>query len=179
MVVAVDRIIPATVRPLAEVRDDLVREWTNRERITRMRALGAEMIAAVEGGQTLAEAARARGFRMAVTSRPFSREEAEQIPSRGLSTQIFTQPEGSVVSDIAGPGAGILVASIESINRVDLSANPQLVEQARIQVQQQVMQSVGEAVQQEITDRANPQRNELLLNQTFRSSTAQAEDAAQ
>ncbi|UPT61100.1 MAG: SurA N-terminal domain-containing protein [Hyphomonadaceae bacterium JAD_PAG50586_4] len=179
MVVAVDRIIPATVRPLAEVRDDLVREWTNRERITRMRALGAEMAAAVEGGQTLAEAARARGFRMAVTSRPFSREEAEQIPSRGLSTQIFTQPQGSVVSDIAGPGAGILVASIESINRVDLSANPQLIEQARTQVQQQVMQSVGEAVQQEITDRANPQRNERLLNQTFRSSTAQQEDAAQ
>jgi len=179
IVVGVNRIIPSTVRPLAEVRDELIREWTNRERVTRMRALGAQLVAAVQGGETLAAAARARGFRMAVTSRPFSREESEQIPSRGLSSQIFAQAEGAVVSDVVANGAGILVASIESINRVDLTANPQLIEEARLQIQQQVLQSVGEVAQQEITDRANPRRNETLLNQTFRSSTAQQEDAAQ
>lgn len=179
VVVAVDRVIPSTVRPLEEVRADLVAAWTGRERVQRMRALGAEVVAAVQGGETLAAAARARGFRMAVTSRPFSREEAEQIPSRGLGSQIFAQAEGSVVSDLAGTGQGILVAVIESINRVDLSANPQLIEQGRVQLQQQVLQSVGEAAQQEITDSSNPRRNERLLSQLFRSSDAQQDDSAQ
>ena len=179
MVVSVDRIIPSTVRPLEEVRADLVAAWTTRQRVERMRALGAEVVAAVQGGETLPAAVRSRGFRMAVTSRPFTRQEAEQIPSRGLASQIFTGAEGSVVSDIVANGQGILVASIESINRIDLSANPQLVEQARVQLQQQVLQSVGEAAQQEITDRSNPRRNERLLEQQFRTSDAQQDDAAQ
>ena len=161
------------------MRDELVQGWIARERMTRMRQLGETFMAAVRGGQPFAAAARANRFNIVVSSRPITRADAAGIPARGLPAQIFAGQQGAVLSDIRADGGAVLVATIEQINRVDTSAVPQAVEAARVQFQQGLMGSFGEAVQQQIVDRARVRRNEDLLNSQFRGSDAEDEAAAQ
>jgi hypothetical protein len=69
VIVAVDRITPSTVRPLAQVREQLAQAWIARERVRRMRELARDVEEAVRGGQTFANAARAHRFNVVVPSR--------------------------------------------------------------------------------------------------------------
>jgi peptidyl-prolyl cis-trans isomerase D len=167
VIVAVDRVTPATVRPLAEVRDSLIQLWQAQERVRRMRALADEMMQAVRGGQSFAAAARAHHFNVVVSSRPVDRRMASQIPARGLAPQIFAAPQGGVASDMRADGGAVLVAQVEQINRIDPAEQPQAVEQLRTQMQQGLAQSLASAVQSEVLARTHVERNERLLDQVF------------
>lgn len=175
VIVGVDRIIPPTVRPLEEVRTELTQAWIARERGRRLRELGESIVTAVRGGQSFAAAARAHRANVVVSSRALARRDAAQIPARGLAAQMFAAREGDLVSDMRADGAAVLVAVVEQINRVDPAAAPQEVEASRIQVQETLQDSFGEALQTEIVDRMSPRRNENLLNQLYRPSNAEEE----
>jgi peptidyl-prolyl cis-trans isomerase D len=177
VVVSVDRIIPASVRPLSEVRASLIEAWRSRERARMMRELGDTVVQAVRGGRTFAEAARASGFRVVVNAQAVNRQMAANLPANGLAGQIFAANEGDVLSDVRVDGNAVLVAVVERINRVDPSADPQALETARAQVQEGLSESVAEALQQDIVERANVRRNEDLLRQLFRPSNAEDEPA--
>ncbi len=168
VIVAVDRIIPASVRPLAEVREDLSRMFVGRELGRRLRERGAQVVAAVRGGQSFAAAARANGFTVRVASQPINRQAAAaQIPARALPTQIFAAAVGDVVSDMRGDQPGILVAQVERIDRADPNAAPQVVEAARTELQESIGNSFAEALQNEIVDSARVTRNASLLTRMF------------
>lgn len=173
VIVAVDRITPTSVRPLAEVRQDLSQLWVARERGRRLRELGEQVIADVHGGQTFAAAARARHFNVVVASQPVDRRMAAQIPARGLAGQMFNAAQGGVVADMRADGNAVLVAVVERIDRVNPAEHPQEVEQARLQIQQGLAQSLGEALQGEIVNQAHPKRNEGLINQVYRRTAGE------
>jgi peptidyl-prolyl cis-trans isomerase D len=173
---SVDRIIPPSVRPLDEVRQELTQAWISRERARKLRELGEQIVEAVRGGQSLAQAARAHRASVVVASRQMDRAAASQIPARGLAGQIFAAAEGAVVSDTAANGNAVFVAVIERINRAEPADAPQAVEANRAQLQTNIGQSVGEALQAEIVDRARPRRNETLISRTYRSSSENAEE---
>jgi peptidyl-prolyl cis-trans isomerase D len=177
VVAAVERITPASVRPLAEVRTELAAAWVAQERARRLRELGDTIAAAVNGGQTLAAAARANRATIVVSSRPVDRRGASQLPSQGMPAQIFAAREGQAVSGIRNDGGAVIVAVVDEINRPDIAGNPQIVETARAQMQQSLSQSLGEALQGEIVERAQPRRNERLIASTYRASNAESEDA--
>jgi peptidyl-prolyl cis-trans isomerase D len=168
VIVSVDSITPASVRPFAEVESDLRAAWISRERVRRLRELGQEVTQAVRGGQPFAAAARARGFSVVVQSRALDREMAAQIPARGLASQIFALRQGELANEIRSDGGAMLVAQIEEINRVNPAEEPQAVEAARAQASQGLIQSVATTLQSEIVRRARPQRNEQLLSRHFR-----------
>jgi peptidyl-prolyl cis-trans isomerase D len=176
VVAGVDRVIPASVRPLDEVRTELAQAWLARERERRLRELGEEIVAAVNGGQSLAAAARAHRANVVVTSREVDRRGASQLPSQGMPAQIFAAREGAVLSDVRSDGGAVLVAVVERINHVDPAANPQIVEAARAQMQQSVATSLAEAIQGDVVDRARPRRNERLIADVYRSSDANSEE---
>lgn len=178
VIVSVDSITPSRVRPLDEVRAQLAAAWAGRERGTRMRELGDRLVAAVRDGQDFNAAARANRFNVVVSSRELDRATASQIPSRGLAPQIFSAAQGVAVSDIRADGGAVLVAIVERINRVDPAEQPQQVEAIRLQMQQSVAAGFAQALQDEIVARAQPRRNEDLLNQVFRR-TDQSEAEAQ
>ncbi len=168
VIVSVERIIPATVRPLEEVRPQLTQMFTARELGRRLRERGAQVVEAVRGGQTFAAAARANGFTVRVTSQAVNRQAAAaQIPSRSLPTQIFAAAQGEVVTDMRGDQPGVLVAQVERINRADPSAAPQVVEAARTELQDSIGSSFAEALQNEIVDRARVNRNTSLMERMF------------
>jgi len=186
VLVAVDRVIPASIRPLTEVRDQLVQFYTAQELGRRMRERMAQVATAVRGGQTFAAAARANGFSVRVASQTVTRQETAQLPARTLGTQIFAAAAGDVVSDIRADQPGMFVAQVETINRVDPATQPQFVEmaRARLQVDNPYTQAEGdglessfaEALQSEVLARSDVQRNERLLERTFAPT---ADDQAQ
>lgn len=184
VIAGVDRIIPESVRPLEEVRPQLVEAWTNRERVTRLRELGERIVAAVNGGQSLAAAANANRARVVVPSRQIDRRGAMQSLPQGLAGQMFAAAEGAAVTTVQP--AGVLIAVIEHINRPDPSADPQIVEATRTYAerpcQQQALQagappfcgvstSVVETLQGEILSRSNPRRYEDRISSVYRAST--------
>jgi len=176
VIVAVDRVTPETVRPLADVRPQLTQMFTSRELGRRLRERGAQVISAVRGGQTFAAAARANGFTVRVTSQAVNRQAAAtQIPSRSLPTQIFAAAEGDVVTDMRADQPGVLVAQVERINRADPAAAPQVVEAARAELQDSIGSSFAEALQNEIVDSARVNRNESLLTRMFPAGDSQSQ----
>lgn len=177
VIVAVNRVTPATVRPLDEVRETLTEVWITRERGRRMREMADNMMEAVRAGQAFAAAARAHGFNVVVPSRPIDRRLAGQIPAAGLAPQIFAAAQGDVVSDIRADGGAVLVAQVEQINRTDPATQPQAVEELRGQMQQGLSQSFAQAIQSEILSGTRVRRNEQLLNQVFPQQGA-SDDAA-
>jgi peptidyl-prolyl cis-trans isomerase D len=178
VIISVDSVTPSFVRPLDDVRPQLSEVWVGRERARRLRDMSEDVIEAVRGGQTFAAAARANRFNMLVSARPIDRRMASQIPARGLAGQIFAGQQGAVVADARADGQAMLVAIVEQINRIDPAEHPQEVEATRIQLQQTLSESFAAALQDEIIRRANPRRNEQLLNQRFPQSGDQ-EEAAQ
>ncbi len=175
VVVAVDRVTASTVRPFESVRDQLAQVWVARERGRRMREMGERVVAAVEGGETFAAAARAQRFNVVVSSQPTDRRSAAQIPARGLPTQIFAASEGDVLSDLRADGGAVLVAVVERINRVNAAERPQEVEALRQRMQETVNESMTEAVQSQVVADARGRVNESLLNQLYPSGEQDAE----
>lgn len=189
VVAGVDRIIPESVRPLEEVRTQLIQAWTERERVTRLRELGEQIVAAVEGGQSLAAAAAANRARVVVPSRTIDRRSAFQSLPQGLAGQIFGAAEGAAVNNVQQ--AGVLIAVVERINRPDPSADPQLIEATRTYAERPCMQqalqagappfcglssSIVEALQGEILSRGNPRRFEDRINSIYRGSSETPEE---
>jgi peptidyl-prolyl cis-trans isomerase D len=177
VIAGVDRIIPASVRPLDEVRTQLAQAWLARERASRLRELGETIVAAVNGGQSLAAAARANRANVVVSSRSVDRRGAAQLPAQGMPGQIFAAAEGGVVSDMRNDGGAVLVAVVEQINRPNPAENPQIVEAARASMQQSFGTSLAEALQGEIVEQARPRRNEERIAAVYRASNAADEDA--
>ena len=175
VVIAVDRVLPSATRALEDVRPQLIAAWIARERAIRLRALGAEIAAAVAGGQSFAAAVRARRMNMIVSSRETDRRGAAQIPARQLAPLIFSAREGEVLSDLRADGGALLVTIVERIQRADPAQSPELVEAGRTQMQQALDQSVGEAIQGEIIARGQAQRNNRLIQQRYSSANGENE----
>jgi peptidyl-prolyl cis-trans isomerase D len=178
VIVSVDRVTASTVRPLADVREEMTQVWVARERARRMRELATELQEAVRGGQTFAAAARAHRFNVVPPqSQPIDRRTASRALPGALANQIFAAAPGDVVSIVSPDAGAVLVAHVESVTRQDPAEQPQIVEQLRGQMQQGLIQSVGLAAQSEILARTRVRRNEDLTDRIFPRTTAGEEEA--
>jgi peptidyl-prolyl cis-trans isomerase D len=175
VVVAVDRITPPSIRPLAQVRDELTRALVARELNRRMQEFVNTVTNEVESGRPLAAVAAAHHMRMAVRSQTITRDQATHLPSQRLAAGIFSAAEGGVASDVmVGPnaqgGGGALIAVVEHIRRIDPAQAGQQVQQARLQAQQQMAQQLMETIQAQITADAHVTRNQAVIRRNFRGS---------
>jgi len=174
VIVSVDRIIPESVRPLEDVRDALVLGWTNRERGRLLQERGAAFATAIREGATFEAAARANRMTIRVRSQRLDRQQAGQIPSRALATQIFQASVGGTASDLRFDGAALLVAQVEAIDRANPAEVPQLVEQARAADGRVLTNTFGEIIAAEVVERMRPQRNQRLIDRAFPPSSETA-----
>jgi hypothetical protein len=175
VVVSVDRIIPATTRPLSEVRPQLIVGWTARERARRLQQIADGVAAAVSGGQSFAAAARAQRVAVLVASRPIDRQAATQLPARRLGALIFSAAQGQVVNDVRVDGGAVILVHVESIDRVDPASAPQMMEAARAQIQEVLAGSLDEATAADVVTRAHPTRNEALIGRMFNTGAGAEE----
>lgn len=174
VMVEVDQIIPASVRPLEEVREPLIAGWVNRERVRRMQAKGAEIAAAIREGRPFAEVARANNMRIIANSQQVTRQTiGEQIPVRAMPAQIFQARQGETAVDITADGSQLLVAVVERINRANPQEAPELVEQVRSADQRVLTNALAETVFGEIVRQMRPSRNERVLDRNFVPSVSE------
>lgn len=179
VVVSVDRIIPASTRPLEQVRPQMVAGWTARERSRRLQQIADDVAEAVSGGQSFAAAARGQRVAVLVASRPIDRQAASQLPARRLGALIFSAAPGQVVNDIRVDGGAIILAYVERIDRVDPATAPQMLEAARAQIQEVLAASVDEAAAAEVVTRARPTRNEALIGRMFNTGAGAEQENQQ
>lgn len=113
--VRVDRIIPPSLPPLAEVRDQLARVWTLRQVSERLEARANELAGQVRGGRALAQVGQAANA--TVNTQPaMSREMAGQSLGRQVAARVFAARPGEVV---VGANTGVYLVA-----RVDRVASP-------------------------------------------------------
>lgn len=181
VIIAVDRVIPESVRPFEEVRAQLAEAWTARERVRRMEEIARDIETAVAGGQSFADAVRANRLTMAASSQPIDRRAAaQQLPARQLGAALFSAQIGDVVRDMRVDGGALLVAVVEKIERVSPAEAPELAEQARLQMQQTLAMGLDETIRAEAATRGRVRRNERLIAQLFpRGDEDEAEEPAQ
>lgn len=173
VVVSVDHITPASVRPFAQVRDAVAQRWTAQEVNRRAQEFANTVVREIQGGRTLAAVAAAHNMRIAARSQSINREQASHLPSRRLAAQIFAAPQGGAVSDAlidpTGHG-GILVAVIEQIRRIDPRQVTPEMQQARTAAARSIANDVSQAVQSQIVANAHVQRHEDVITRNFRTT---------
>ncbi|MES1197069.1 MAG: peptidylprolyl isomerase [Pseudomonadota bacterium] len=169
----VTHIRPASVRPLAEVHDQLIQVWTARQRAQRLQAIGDQVKEAVAQGQNFATAAQAHHLQVTTRSQQLDRQMAERLQQFG--GEIFSASAGDVVVFIRPDNGFLAVGIVEDITHADPAQMPQVVEQNRDQMQRQIAQSMVEVIASEAVTRGKPRRNEAVLQQQFAPSDQNAQ----
>src|SRR5262249_15913846 len=157
----VDGITPASIRPLAQVREQLVQMWKARERGKRLEETGRRIVAAINSGRAFADVVSAEGGRIIIRSQAADRA----APSRTWP-QLFAVREGEGVMAVNPTATVLLVGKVEEVHRADPAKETAAVEQLRQRFQSGedgLTASLGEAIVQAAQDAAKVQRNPRLL----------------
>ena len=128
-VVHVDKVFPAVLRPLDDVKMRVREDWLAAQRSERADAIVQEMLSEIKAGKLLAEVAGPRGANI-VTTKPFTRTRQGldlQVPSSLVAALFKVQtgiPESGageeahmigIVTEIIAPD---LVAEADAVNRL-------------------------------------------------------------
>jgi len=118
-VLRVDDVVPSALRPLAEVRDEVVELWKSDKRHEAARARALEIVTRVENGESLTDIAGAEGL-TATESKPFDRrgtgsESASVTPQ--LASDVFKLQPGQAAMDESPDG--FTVAQLKTIVPAD------------------------------------------------------------
>jgi hypothetical protein len=85
---------------------------------------------------------------------------------------------GDAVMDLRADGGAVIIARIEAVTRTDPAEAPQMVEQARLQIQQALQGSIDESFANGVMKKTPPRVNEGVLNRLYPATSSEDEDAA-
>lgn len=139
--VEVGQTVPAAPPPLASIREQVIADWRRSEGAKVARAKARQILAAVEGGQTLAAATAAAGVTTSVQTiggrRINLNQNGQRVPAE--ITLLFSMPVGSTKTLELPGGTGWMVLHLARSVRGDASEVPQLVQS----VDQQFREPLG------------------------------------
>jgi peptidyl-prolyl cis-trans isomerase D len=121
--------LPAEVRPLAEVRDEIVSRIRAERALDAARERAEALLASVEQGQDLAAAAEQEGLEVTLT------EEANRrnfVPDRKVVEEVFQIPapaEGAMSLQVVEASDGFAVVELQSVRAGSLEEGAALSEQ--------------------------------------------------
>ncbi|MDP1618509.1 peptidylprolyl isomerase [Phenylobacterium sp.] len=143
--VKVERVIPAALPPLDEVRPLLARAWMQREMVRRLEAKAAELAELVRGGQTLEAAAGTIGARV-TRATSLSRATAQQTEqlSEDMLVKAFSAEPDEVFTARAVDFA-VVVAKLEAIRPGATAEIAAAVENGRGQASMALFRDIAEA----------------------------------
>lgn len=133
----VEKVTASEPKPFAAVRDQVVADWQQAERETRLQKLADGIAAAVNGGQSLDDAAALRGLQTFAT-RPLSRSGGDDQVPPAVVSKLFAAKANQAVAAPIDPDKGFMVA----VRRDTLPPDPaqETIEKAKIT--QQINQSM-------------------------------------
>jgi len=136
-VVAVDKVTPAAVKPLAQVHDDAVKLWQDDERGATLAKAADAIAAEVNSGRSLKDVAAQRKLTLA-TTKPVLRTGGDRDPPPALVAKLFEAKQGQAVT--APDGDGMMIAQVTAIEPADPAKDAAAVRQLARQLGQ-TMQS--------------------------------------
>jgi len=143
--VRVDKVIPPSLPPFAEVRPQLARFWTQRELVKAMQAKADALADQVKKGGTLEAAAASLG--VAVTHAPgVDRRSAQQNTalSQDMLGKIFTSRTGDVFT-AQNSHFGLVVGKLDAVHTGDTTLLARTAQQIRPQMAAGFYRELGES----------------------------------
>lgn len=179
MIISVQQVTPASVRPLADIRQQVTQLYIVRETVRRLQERATAIQTAVEGGTPFAQAVAANRGNIVARSQSIDRASAAQGLPRRFGGLVFSVPEGGVVSDMRPDGRAVLVAHVERVTRADPAQQREAVEAVRTSSSQESLQSsMVDALQAQIVGSARVRRNGELLDRLYPPDGGQEGDEA-
>ena len=161
--VRVDKVDPPRLRPLDEVRAEVVAAWKAGERTRRIVALAEGYRDEVKGGLALEALAQRLGLALQ-TGGPVARSEALGGASPAFVTQGFAEEKGGVF--VTPDGEGALIGQVTEITPFDFAAeaNRQIVDNARAQLRGQMADDVLQIYTNAVRDAAGVTVNRAQMD---------------
>lgn len=119
-VLRVEGVTPAEVRPLADVREDVLDLWRDAQRTERTNAIAEDIAARARQGEPLEQIASGDGYELR-TLDPLTRFDSDPatLPSPELPTKLFELKKGEIAA-VTGPD-GAFVVRLQEIRPADPS----------------------------------------------------------
>lgn len=165
--VKVEKIIPAALPALADVRPQLVQVWLQNEMSERLRARAEAMAARVKKGESMDAVAASAGSKVQRVP-GISRENAQQHQGLGrdLLLATFNAKPGDVFASRAGQMA-FVVAKLETVRTGKVADMARITQAMRPQVDQGLMRDLGEAARLGAQARVKTKTNLTLARQAI------------
>jgi peptidyl-prolyl cis-trans isomerase D len=144
-----DKINVAAPVPLAQVRTDIIRAWTERETATRLKAR-ADVVLADAKATTLEAAAAKHHLQVVRAPQPIARGQG----SSELSQAIFTAKKGDMITGPVANGVEYAVVRVDNIIRDDETRAPERLAQAEQEVRQSFQQDIVETIERVARNRS-------------------------
>jgi peptidyl-prolyl cis-trans isomerase D len=157
----VDKVIPAALPSLAEVKAPLTQEWMRRELITRMQAKADQLAAQVRGGQAIDKVAGSAGLKVNHVN-GVTRANAGQHAELGqaLLGALFQKKPGEVytapIPVAGGRGVVLAVAQVTSAKPGNPGYGAAMVQLGQQQMERQLFADMGQLVRSAAKARIKP-----------------------
>jgi peptidyl-prolyl cis-trans isomerase D len=165
--VRISGVTPATLRPLETVRSEVETTWAEDALANALQRRGAEVSDEVRASGL--ESTAQTLDRIVMVSMPLRRDSFDETLGSELLQQIFSVPQGSVVSGSAANGVDHVVARIENISHPvpDITSDEflQLSQSMSQQMAQDVVETFASAAREEVGVTTYPDAIDVVLAQ--------------
>lgn len=161
--VIVDSETPPSAKAYQDVAAQVADDWARDARRHAQDAKAASVLAAVQAGTPIADAAKAAGAPAPVRTGPSTREKAADGVDAALADRLFTMKRGEAT--MQETPTGFVVAVLADVTTPDPNANPAMAAQMRVTLARAIAGDVSGAFGAAVRDAARPQVNQRLVDQ--------------
>lgn len=166
VVVALDRVVPAAPRPLAQIRDKVAADIVADRRKREARRIADAVLAKVRAGASLADAIRQTGLN-APAPRPIAAVRSQlnaQAQVNPLLALLFTTKQGAVQKMEAPTGDGWAILQVQRVVPGDARGKPQVIAATRADVGRVVGQEYVQQFTRAVTSSLGVKRNQGAID---------------
>jgi peptidyl-prolyl cis-trans isomerase D len=165
--VAVQDIIKPAPKPFATVRDKLIADWQAEQVHHATETAAAKLLATINGGQTIANAAWGSGLQV-TRSAPVLRDRGAPGVPDDLVRILFTMKKGEAT--MLETPKGYIVATLAEIIKPDPKTDPHGLEQVREALAKAISDDLLVSYGTAVRDNAKPVVNEKVFDQFTKSA---------
>lgn len=141
--VRVNDIRPSALPTLAEVREPLAQQWTQRETLRKVSAKAEELAGRVRNGEDIAAVARSVNAPLTVRTGVMRDQATQQALGQAVLQGLFGQGKGQVFSQ---PGEqGFVIGRVDNVHAANPVVAGPLAEQVRPRLTQELVQALVQA----------------------------------
>ncbi|HVJ00039.1 MAG TPA: SurA N-terminal domain-containing protein [Sphingomonas sp.] len=175
-VAALEGVVAATPRPLAEIRDRVVADFKTDRAARAARKIASEIVAKVNKGESLAKAMGEAGVKLPAAE-PLAATRAQLLQNRNGAPPplalIFAMAEKKAKQLEAPGNRGYYVVMLDTIERVDPKGHDDVINAARADLSRQVGGEYAEQFAEAVRREVGVQRNEKAIAEVRAALTGQ------